>query len=272
MADTSISWTNKAWDPVTGCNKVSAGCKNCYAETIANRFWKDRKFTDVICHEDRLDIPLHWRKPAKIFVNSMSDLFHEKVTEDFILRVFNVMRKCNQHIFQILTKRPERALEILSRIQFDNNSGLYFEKKGLNRQGYPMCFTPVMKNIHLGVSVENQQTADERIPILLKTPAAVKWLSIEPLLEDIDIQPEWLGNYESCNGFHPKQMDWVVVGCESGKNRRECKIEWIENIVDQCYGYGIPVFVKQLQINGKVVRDINEFPKHLQIQEYPKVK
>lgn len=111
MSKSKIEWTEKTWNPVTGCTKVSQGCKNCYAETIANRFWKDRKFTDVQCHADRLEQPLHWRKPTMVFVNSMSDLFHEDVPFEFIKQVFGIMHHCQKHTFQVLTKRPERALE-----------------------------------------------------------------------------------------------------------------------------------------------------------------
>src|SRR3990172_7888541 len=106
MAQSKIEWTDAVWNPVTGCTKVSPGCKNCYAETVAKRFWKDRKFTDVQMHEDRLEQPLHWKKPRMIFVNSMSDLFHEDVPVEFIAKVFNTMYRNQRHIYQILTKRP----------------------------------------------------------------------------------------------------------------------------------------------------------------------
>ncbi len=238
MQKTEINWTDRSWNPVTGCSKVSQGCKNCYAETIATRFWKDRKFTDVICHEDRLEQPLHIKKPQKIFVNSMSDLFHEKVQFGFIFQVYNIMNSCPQHIFQILTKRPERALQFYkSTIDFDLSK---------------------IKNIWLGVSVEDPKNED-RIEILKQTPAVIHWLSLEPLLGD-------LGEID-LNG-----INWVVVGCESGPKRRECKIEWAENVVDQCKAANIPVWVKQLQITGRVETDVEKFPLHLRIREFPEVK
>jgi len=233
MSKTKIEWTEYSWNFITGCNKISPGCRNCYAETIAKRFWKDRKFTDILIDESKLDLPHHLKKPRMIFVNSMSDLFHERIPAVILNRAFDVMLQTN-HTYQILTKRPERMLEHLKL----TNVGL-------------------SKNIWFGVSVENQKAANERIPILLQTPAAIRWLSVEPLLEPIA--------FELLEG-----INWVVIGAESGHNRRECKIEWVEDIIDQCKQAHVPVFVKQLSIDGKVVKDISLFPKHLQIREYPK--
>ncbi len=248
MQKSSIGWTNKTWNAVTGCTKVSQGCKNCYAETIANRFWGERKFTDIICHEDRLEQPLHIKKPSMIFVNSMSDLFHESVKQSFIADIFHIMWRTPQHTYQILTKRPKRMETLLS----------YWQK------------TPPFKdmklplsNVWLGVSAEDQTTADERIPLLLQTPAAIRWLSVEPMLEEINL----FDIYKSNENL--KYFDWVVVGAESGDRRRPCKTEWIESIVDQCKQNQIPVFVKQMEINGRISKEIIDFPKHLQIQEYP---
>ncbi|MCR4330033.1 MAG: phage Gp37/Gp68 family protein [Candidatus Roizmanbacteria bacterium] len=252
MANSKIEWTDKVWNPCTGCAKVSAGCKNCYAEVLAKRFWKERKFTDVICHEDRLTQPLHWNKPVKIFVNSMSDLFHEKVPFAFIDSVYEVMGFSTQHIFQILTKRPERALEYYNWTNIFKAWGKW-------------------DNIWFGVSVEDNLSL-KRVEILQKVPAAVRFLSVEPMLEKIelyrvfnkkDIHQYWREEMHS-------QIDWVIVGCESGANRRHCQIEWIENIVEQCKAANVPVFVKQININGKVVKNIEDFPVGLQIREFPK--
>lgn len=255
MAKTEIQWTDYTWNPVTGCTKVSQGCKNCYAETIANRFWKGREFTDVIMHEDRLEQPLHLKKPRMIFVNSMSDLFHKVVPFEFIEKVVAAMATNPRHIYQILTKRPEQLLWFcdwmdrkLKNQGFSEYNGKHFE------------FSDFM---WIGVSVENQKTADERIPQLLQTPAKIRWLSCEPLLSEID-----LSKVEDFVQYDTK-ISWVVVGCESGPKRRECKIEWVESLVGQCKDANVPVFVKQLQINGKVVKEIDQFPKHLQIREYP---
>lgn len=250
MANSEIQWTDFTWNPTTGCNKVSQGCKFCYAESIANRFWGDRKFTDVLTHPDRLEQIDKLRKPRMIFVNSMSDLFHPKVPFEFVDKIINVIFRNQKHIFQVLTKQPQRMKNFFS-------------------GGYNMVRTP---NLWLGVSTENQATADERIPILLETPARVRWISAEPLLGPIDLNKlELLIDKKRFYYTMAQYLDWVVVGCESGPKRRECKIEWVEDIVDQCKEANVPVFVKQLQIDGKVLKNIEDFPKHLQIREYPNV-
>jgi len=244
MSKSKIEWTDRVWNPVTGCTKVSQGCKNCYAETIANRFWGERKFTDIICHEDRLNYPLHLKKPQKIFVNSMSDLFHEKVPFEFILKVFSIMHKAKQHTFQILTKRPERILELKGKMPEP-----YFNLE---------LFT---QNIWLGISCEDQKTADERIPILLQIPAAVRWLSVEPMLGKIDLSKHLFydgsnGEYycEWCGGFIGNDhdcynsgagIDWVVVGGESGPHARPMHPDWVRSIRDQCQAAGVPFYFKQ---------------------------
>jgi len=243
---TKIEWTDQTWNPVTGCTKISAGCKNCYAETIAKRFWGDRKFTDVQCHIDRLNQPLKWRKSRMVFVNSMSDLFHKDVPLEFIERVYGTIFDCSFvgeqyktpfHTFQILTKRPYRAKQ-------------FYESHPLRNFGW--------NNLWLGVSV-SQQGDLHLIDTLLEIPVKVRFVSFEPLLENIIIP--WL-----------EILSWVIVGCESGPKRRECKVKWVESIVEQCQAADVPVFVKQLNINGKVVKDINQFPKHLQIREYPEME
>lgn len=250
MSKTNIEWTNATINPTMGCTLKSDGCSNCYAMKMAHRLQaigvKDYEGTTkklksgrivwtgkINFNIDKMNVALKTKKPTMYFVDSMSDLFHDKVPIDVIFEAFNIMQMADHHVFQILTKRPERMLKILS----DN------------------LLAP---NIWLGVSVENQQTADERIPLLLQTPAAIRWLSIEPMLERIKLEE--------------LKYDWVIIGCESGYSRRECKIEWIEDIINQCKSANVPVFVKQLQIDGKVVKDISLFPKHLQIREYPKVE
>lgn len=263
MGKTKIEWSERVWNPVTGCTKVSQGCKNCYAETFANRkmgewgkigdFMKflpgsketyitrrQREFTDVICHPDRLEQPLHWRKPAKVFVNSMSDLFHESVPFEFIDKVFYVMMKSDKHTFQILTKRPERALLYLGQKQKQKELG----HKGLIEE-FPL------KNVWLGVSVEDQKTADERIPLLLQIPAAVRFLSCEPLLGEIDLdrvnmsKPEikW---YAECNVLNGEgSIDWVICGGESGHGARPMHPDWARKLRDDCISAGVPFFFKQ---------------------------
>ncbi|OHD37563.1 MAG: hypothetical protein A2086_02200 [Spirochaetes bacterium GWD1_27_9] len=233
MAETKIEWSEHVWNPVTGCTKVSDGCKHCYAETIAKRFWGDRKFTDIICHHDRLDIPLRRKKPTMYFTNSMSDLFHESVPDEFIWHVWDVMAQCQQHIFQVLTKRPERMLELL------NREGCY---GGLNEE---------LKNIWLGVSVEDQKTADERIPLLLQTPAAVRWISAEPLLGQVDIS-RWLPGAADLSEYMPSgtyekypPLNWIVTGGESGPHARPSRPDWFRILRDLCYYADVQFFFKQ---------------------------
>ena len=239
MSDKSkIEWTDATWNPVTGCTKVSAGCKHCYAERGWPRLTKlvpayaGREFSDVRTHADRLDRPLHWKRPRLVFVNSMSDLFHENVPIDFIARVFDVMARCPQHTFQILTKRA-------ARLQFVLWSELDWKPQ---------------PNVWLGVSIEDQAAADERIPLLLDTPAAVRWISAEPLLGDVNIKP-WLqqkmfgpramnGN-AYINSHETNRLDWIVVGGESGPKARPMNPYWVRSLRDQCAGADVPFLFKQ---------------------------
>ena len=222
MSNTKIEWATKVWNPVTGCSKVSAGCKSCYAETYAKRFWGKRKFTDVQCHEDKLDQPFHWKKPQRIFVNSMSDLFHESIPFTFIDSVFEIMGFAKQHIFIILTKRPKRMKEFYNWTHIFNHFGM-------------------MDNVWLGASVEDQKTADERIPLLLQTPAAVRFISAEPLLERI----EFFGLQPFINDPKFNKLDWVICGGESGKNARPVHPDWARSLRDQCKEANVPFFFKQ---------------------------
>lgn len=268
MSATSIEWTDKTWNPVTGCTKVSPGCKNCYAEGVAERFWakqyppvlfsgskkggpvyRPREFTDVQTHTDRLDQPLRWKKPMRIFVNSMSDLFHEGVPRDFIVRVWAVMQASPHHTFQVLTKRAERMHEILTDPKFEPDVEEATEQLACERgwchahgdRPFPLS------NVWLGVSVENKPTFRDRVPLLLKTPAAVRWISAEPLLDDIVDE-----NFTIClvSGFteppHDDKIDWVVVGGESGVNARPCNVDHVTRVVEACLQWKTPVFVKQL--------------------------
>lgn len=235
MANTKISWCDKVWNPVTGCTKVSEGCRNCYAEVMAKRLraMGQPHYANgfkVTCHEDALDMPLHWRKPARIFVNSMSDLFHKDVPLKFIVEVFDTIAHCPQHTFMILTKRPERAREFWT---------------WLGKIPY--------KNVWLGVSVENQRAADERIPLLIRTPAAVRFLSCEPLLEGIILQGN--GEYDDKSVMVNRQylhgttgderINWVIVGGESGPHCRPMNPDWARILRDQCKAADVPFFFKQ---------------------------
>lgn len=245
MQKSRIEWTEKVWNPVTGCTKISSGCKNCYAEGMAKRFWGKRKFTDVQCHPNRLQQPLAWKKPSRIFVNSMSDIFHEKVPFKFIEEVFEVMRQCKQHTFLVLTKRLRR--------------GMLFLDKTLRSDTFKYWPFP---NVWIGVTAENQKTADERIPLLLRIPAAVRFISIEPMLEPINLQ------YSCFNGADTfgrmEGIGWIVLGGESGPRARPMRLEWASSIRDQCRHAKIPFFMKQ--INKKI-----PIPHDLMIREFPKI-
>lgn len=284
MANTKIEWTNKTWNPVTGCTKVSEGCRNCYAEKMHARLRVMGKakyqhpFNQVKCWSDSLGIPLRHKKPCMWFVNSMSDLFHPQVPFEFIERVFLTMSCMQDHTFQILTKRTHRLYEYFSwwatsikKFGFDS---IPSQSKNI------FDYLAPLKNVWIGTSISNQNDADKNIYNLLRTPAAVRFLSIEPMLEEInldmydkELEINWLTgldeNYPE-EGVNMK-IDWVIVGCESGPHRRPCKLEWIESIVEQCKSANVPVFVKQINLNGKVIKDINQFPESLRIRQYPSV-
>lgn len=207
MDKTKIQWTDATWNPVTGCSKVSSGCKNCYAEAVAGRWWGERKFTDVQTHADRLDQPLRWRRPRRVFVNSMSDLFHDAVPDAFIDRVFAVMALAPRHTFQVLTKRPGRMRDYMGKLSVSGSVESVVQRleaaaqaMGVSDEGQCQIANALygslgagrnvgwpMRNVWLGVSVEDQRAADERIPLLLQTPAAVRFLSCEPLLSGVDL-------------------------------------------------------------------------------------
>jgi len=242
-----ISWCDATWNPTQGCTKVSQGCAHCYAERWSKRF---RKSFDLRLVPKALDLPLHWKKPRRIFVDSMSDLFHPEVPDSFVAAVFGVMAECPQHRFLVLTKRPERMKKWFA----------------------PTIHWP-LPNVWLGVSVENQETADERIPILLDTPAAHRFVSAEPLLGSIDFSKigqhrtdnglgmeswekldalngsrftqTWGGPW-IWNGLRGPKIDWCIVSGESGLGSRPCDVRWIRSIVQQCESAKVPCFTKQL--------------------------
>jgi len=236
--DTKIPWTEKTWNPIRGCTPVSAGCDNCYAERIAKRF-KDRSgpfnqyFAPTMIPE-RLDQPLHWKKPRMVFVCSMGDLFHENITDEFIRKVFSRMVALgnNKHIFQILTKRPERMKD-------------WFE--WLYSSKYEIWPNPI-PNVWLGVTVENQEQADKRIPILLQTPAALRFVSCEPLLGPIDLWgarfPSPTGGLQGAITNWSGGLDWIIVGGETGPGARVCDEDWVRDIWEQCFKAKTPFFFK----------------------------
>lgn len=258
MNKTTIEWTDYTWNPVTGCTKVSQGCKNCYAETIANRFWGDRKFTDVQCHHDRLEEPTQnekkW-KGKKVFVCSMSDLFHESVPFDFIDRVFAQFVNLEETIFQVLTKRPDRAMEYFKYTEEFGNIGVYACEKD---EGFTILqYEWPLENVWIGTSCEDQATANERIPLLLQIPAAVRFLSCEPLLGPIDIfkavgslqkygRPYTLPPHpKGFNWPNQPKIDWVIAGGESGHGARPMHPDWVRSLRDQCQSANVPFFFKQ---------------------------
>ncbi|MEN6436540.1 MAG: phage Gp37/Gp68 family protein [Anaerolineaceae bacterium] len=209
--NSSIEWTESTWNPLTGCTKVSPGCKNCYAERLSKRLHAMRQPNyangfQLTLHEKSIDLPLQWKKPQMIFVNSMSDLFHEDVPFSFIERVFEVMCKASWHKFQILTKRSERLIDLDNRLVWP-------------------------KNVWMGVSVE-QDEYRFRIDDLRRTHAITKFLSLEPLLGPL-------------NNLDLQNIDWVVVGGESGPKSRPIELSWVQDIRDQCLEYSTPFFFKQ---------------------------
>lgn len=265
MGDKSkIQWTDATWNPIRGCSKVSEGCRNCYAEGVAARFSgpgmpyegiaKEGRWTgQVRMIQEHLRDPLLWKKPRRIFVNSMSDLFHESLTDDQIDKVFAVMALAEQHQFQVLTKRPDRMLtyfndELRWPMIEGAAQGIYFERTGERPEEW-LAINGPLSNVWLGVSVEDQQTADERIPLLLETPAALRFISAEPLLGPLDLKVWWLRQeYLMSNPPKPlgRPLDWVIVGGESGPGARPFDIEWCRKLAIQCTSAHVPIFIKQL--------------------------
>lgn len=322
MSVTPIEWTEQTWNPVRGCSPVSPGCKNCYAERQGGRFagpgrpfdgfiqigrngnpgprWTGK--VDLIPH--MLDVPLRRKIPTTYFVNSMSDLFHEELPDEAIDRVFAVMALCPHHTFQVLTKRAKRMREYFADesvgARVDAFAWEMIEERvdpcerrsdDIRATAQSLSDGP-LSNVHLGVSVEDQQRADERIPDLLQTPAAVRFLSVEPLLGPVDLDSEFsdgahaLGcgdaGCDTCSELPDggRGVDWVIVGGESGPDARPCDTEWVRSIVQQCTAAGVAVFVKQLGahvIQGGVRRkkadkkggDMHEWEHDLRVRELP---
>jgi protein gp37 len=233
----NIEWTEMTWNPVTGCTKVSQGCKHCYAERMARRLEamrsdRYRNGFEVTLHPDLLDVPRGWRQPRVVFVNSMSDLFHDDIPLAYIQRVFATMRDCPHHTFQVLTKRSERLTELAPQL-------------------------PWPSNVWMGVSVENARVVG-RVRDLQSVPAAVRFLSLEPLIGPLEALP--------LEGIH-----WAIVGGESGPEARPMRREWVTSIFRQCRIARVPFFFKQWggvrkdltgrELNGRIY---NEMPRALQ--------
>ena len=239
--NSSIEWTEATWNPVTGCDKVSPGCAHCYAERMAKRLHgmgqsNYRNGFELTLQPQMLELPLHWKRPRRIFVNSMSDLFHADVPLEFIKAVFDVMRRAHWHEFQILTKRSERLAELDSELL------------------WPL-------NVWMGVSVESAQFL-QRIPHLAETRARVKFLSLEPLLGPLP-------------GLALDGIDWVIVGGESGPSARPMNVEWVAGIRDTCAVAGVPFFFKQWggvfkKSTGRVLdgRTWDDMPRIIQLESH----
>ncbi len=275
--ETRIEWTDSVWNPCSGCSPVSAGCDRCYARRMAKRlagrcgYPADEPFR-VTLHPDRLELPLRWRKPRRVFVDSMSDLFHPEVPEEFIDGVFAVMAVTPQHTYQVLTKRPARMREYVtaSRNRVELAAAEWWGQQNCRRWpvGVPRCLPRPwpLSNVWLGVSVEDQQRADERIPLLLQTPAAVRFVSLEPLLGPVDLSrvdgsdvlsPARDSFWDGLEWLRPAHLDWLIVGAETGPGARPCDPAWVQSIIDQVRAAGVPVFLKD---NLKWAERIQEYP------------
>lgn len=300
MADGShIQWTDATWNTVTGCTRISEGCRLCYIDRQPPFRMTGRRFdspkiggtTGLLFHEDRFTLPLRWREPRNVFVNSLSDLFHADVPDEHIAAVFAAMALARQHTFQILTKRPARMRALLTsyafrlmcedaeaRIVNDEASPIPQYKRRAWLKAWWSSFAEPLPNVHLGVSVESQKWADIRIRDLARTPAAVRFLSVEPLHEpvnlglghradsghDTDLLDSWNRVCLDCSVSpadyvpslevpyfeyderEPLPVDWIIVGGESGKDAAPCNLEWIGSVISQGRAAGVPVFVKQL--------------------------
>ncbi|WP_395705181.1 DUF5131 family protein [Rhodococcus ruber] len=246
MADrTGIEWTDATWNPVTGCTKMSPGCDHCYAESIAHRFAGTKAYPngfEVTLRPERMGQPLRWRRPRRVFVNSMSDLFHQDVPDEHIARVFAVMSVARRHTFQLLTKRHARMRSLLNSTEFQR--AVKHEARAYDRS--PLGPAPIqwpLPNLWLGVSTENQKWADTRIPALLSTPAAVRFISAEPLLGPIELR--CLLDWRETGDAYPASLDWVIVGGESGPGARPMHPAWVESLRDQCVRADVPFLFKQ---------------------------
>lgn len=268
MSDkTKIEWTDSTWNPLTGCTRVSPGCTNCYIDwappfRINDRHFRDKdgnrshaigSSTGVLLHPDRLDQPLRWRKPRRVFVNSLSDLFHEDVPDEYIAEIFEVMALAPQHTFQVLTKRHGRMRSLLNSWARDGmvaDPGWRYGGKPQGSMRHTSSLWTPPPNVWLGVTVEDQQRADLRIPALLDTPAAVRFLSCEPLIGSVCL--DW---FHSSDGHSPGTdlpcelwppgIDWVIAGGESGKDARPMHPDWARSLRDQCAAADVPFFFKQ---------------------------
>ena len=303
MNATTIEWTDRTWNPATGCTRVSPGCDRCYAETIARRFSGSAAFPNgftVTLHPERLDAPRRWRRPARVFVNSMSDLFHADIPDDFVLAVFQTMADTPQHTYQVLTKRHARMRAFCNRLGFreptraEAAAGHHLiAYLGSHPFDVAPWDTSSLPNVWLGVSAESHYHAQLRIPALLETPAAVRFVSAEPLLAGMNLIKLATGHGESgtlldaLRGDHTDideeylirqgpALDWVIIGGESGPGARRMSLHWAQFLVQLCADAGTPVFVKQLgshwaKANGGPSKgqDMSLWPEELRVRHMP---
>ena len=264
----NIEWTDATWNPVRGCVKVSPGCAHCYAETFAER-WRGVKGHpyeqgfDLRLMPEKLNEPLTWKKPRRVFVNSMSDLFQDGVPDQFLHDVYHIMEQARQHTFQVLTKRAARMQQ-------------YLEWRYGPDADVPHGRIP-SRHIWHGVSVENQPAANERVPLLMHTRSAVRFLSVEPLLSPVNLDGLW-GYPGSARSDQLARwpIHWVIVGGESGPKARGSELGWYRDIVAQCRAAHVPVFVKQLgrypcdlALHDRKGGDMTEWPEDLRVREFP---
>ena len=286
--ETGIAWTDSTWNPLRGCSRVSAGCENCYAEAMAGRFSghgmpyeglvrktaKGMRWTgDVRLILEHLNDPLRWTRPRRVFVNSMSDLFHQNVPFEWIAAIFAVMAGSQDHVFQVLTKRPERMLEFFRWVALDGEATMCMRRSlralspcaGKEWDTALRCIQGCsdawpLPNVWMGVSAATQETFNERVPLLLQCPAAVRWVSLEPLVEDVKFTVHTntvhlnaltgrMVDGDGDVGEASASLDWVVVGGESGPRARMFDIVWARNIAAACAEAETPCFIKQLGSN-----------------------
>ncbi len=234
MTKSDINYVDESWSPMSGCSKISEGCEKCYAKAMATRFAGSKAFPNgfaVTTYPDRLDPPWRWRKPRRVFVCPTGDLFHDQVPDEFIRQVWRMMWLLDNHDFLVLTKRPQRMLQFLS--------------------GWRNWIEDAhaTTNIWCGVTAENQQRADERIPILLQVPAARRWISVEPMLSAVHLAPEWIGGYPESeewakSGPKDPRLSWLVCGGENGPGARPMHPDWARGLRDECAAAGVPFWWK----------------------------
>lgn len=278
-AGSKIEWTEATWNPVSGCTRASAGCDNCYAVTMTHRLEAmgqskyagltvlnpkgDRHFNGVVrTDEASLMIPLRWKKPRRVFVNSMSDLFHKDVPFDFIDKVFAVMALCRQHTFQILTKRPERMAEYLAIPHFRDRVDKIIKRiAGENPSPFSRIDAVPLHNVWLGTSIENQDYI-HRIDDLLKCPASILFLSIEPMLGPVTLPQQFLDFDYADDANIDCRHRWVIVGGESGHDARPMDLAWARSLRDQCKSSDVPFFFKQIDKKQAIPDDlmVRDFP------------